>query len=281
MNRTSLVPRLVLAVGALAAASLSAGETKSLRISTAGQAEAQARQKEIMQARAAGNTPDQFGLACCQILQIPAASFTPISGAVVVGSDTPDPGYVTVSAYGTTFSDMWAAVTLPSGSHVQYLDLYYEDNDATQDVWATLVAYTGSGFISGAPGFTSIATATSSGMPGYGYAVAATDFTIQNNVAFDSNSAQYAVLVVFGSTAGTVKFKGVDLWWNRQISPAPASPTFGDVAPGDFGYQQIEALAASGITGGCGGGNYCPNGTLTRAQMAIFLSKALGLYWPW
>ncbi len=36
----------------------------------------------------------------------------------------------------------------------------------------------------------------------------------------------------------------------------------------------IEALAAEGITGGCGGGNYCPNNPVTRQQMAVFLLKA-------
>jgi hypothetical protein len=35
---------------------------------------------------------------------------------------------------------------------------------------------------------------------------------------------------------------------------------------------------ASGITAGCGGGNYCPDAP-TRRQMAIFLAKALGLHW--
>jgi S-layer homology domain len=44
-------------------------------------------------------------------------------------------------------------------------------------------------------------------------------------------------------------------------------------------FQFIEALAASGITAGCGSGNYCPNANLTRGQMAVFLAKALGLHW--
>jgi hypothetical protein len=35
---------------------------------------------------------------------------------------------------------------------------------------------------------------------------------------------------------------------------------------------------ASGITAGCGGGNYCPDAPLTRGQMAVFLSKGLGLH---
>jgi len=45
-------------------------------------------------------------------------------------------------------------------------------------------------------------------------------------------------------------------------------------------YQYIEALAAAGITSGCGGGNFCPDAALTRGQMAVFLAKALGLHWP-
>ena len=35
----------------------------------------------------------------------------------------------------------------------------------------------------------------------------------------------------------------------------------------------IEELAALQVTGGCGGGNYCPNATVTRKQMAVFLLK--------
>jgi len=52
------------------------------------------------------------------------------------------------------------------------------------------------------------------------------------------------------------------------------------VPEGAFGYQQIEALFASVITGGCGGGNDCPDPPVTRAQMTVFLAKALGLHWP-
>ena len=35
----------------------------------------------------------------------------------------------------------------------------------------------------------------------------------------------------------------------------------------------IEQLAAEQITGGCGGGNYCPATPNTRAQMSAFLVK--------
>jgi hypothetical protein len=71
-----------------------------------------------------------------------------------------------------------------------------------------------------------------------------------------------------------------EVWWRRTVSDPPAAPSFGDVPTSHPFYQFIEALGASGITGGCGGGNYCPDSPLTRGQMAVFLSKALGLHWP-
>jgi len=36
----------------------------------------------------------------------------------------------------------------------------------------------------------------------------------------------------------------------------------------------IEQFAREGITAGCGGGNYCPESFVTRAQMAVFLLKS-------
>jgi len=41
-----------------------------------------------------------------------------------------------------------------------------------------------------------------------------------------------------------------------------------------FGVDFIEELAAEGITSGCGSGNYCPDASVTRAQMAVFLLTA-------
>ena len=36
----------------------------------------------------------------------------------------------------------------------------------------------------------------------------------------------------------------------------------------------IEELVAEGMAAGCGGGNYCPEAPVTRAQMAVFLIRA-------
>jgi hypothetical protein len=64
-----------------------------------------------------------------------------------------------------------------------------------------------------------------------------------------------------------------------DVSPAPAVATFNDVPVGHPFFRFIEALRASGITAGCSASPplYCPDSPLTRGQMAVFLSIALGL----
>jgi hypothetical protein len=63
-------------------------------------------------------------------------------------------------------------------------------------------------------------------------------------------------------------------------NPPPAVATFGDVPTNHPFFQFIEALKASGITGGCQVAPplFCPDSPLTRGQMATFLSIALGLH---
>src|SRR5262249_45374645 len=57
--------------------------------------------------------------------------------------------------------------------------------------------------------------------------------------------------------------------------PPSCAGLFADVpCPGGFAVDWIEQLALEGITGGCGGGNYCPNNAVRRDQMAVFLLKA-------
>ena len=56
--------------------------------------------------------------------------------------------------------------------------------------------------------------------------------------------------------------------------PPPCTGIFPDVPCSSNFAPWIEALAAEGITGGCGGGNYCPGNPVRRDQMAVFLLKA-------
>ena len=55
--------------------------------------------------------------------------------------------------------------------------------------------------------------------------------------------------------------------------PPCVTEAFADV-PCSSGFAPwINELVAEGITGGCGGGNYCPDSPVNRQQMAVFLLK--------
>ena len=62
----------------------------------------------------------------------------------------------------------------------------------------------------------------------------------------------------------------------HHVPPPCTGTVFNDVPCTGGGFDPwIEELASLNITGGCGNGNYCPNNTVTRQQMAVFLLKAL------
>jgi len=56
--------------------------------------------------------------------------------------------------------------------------------------------------------------------------------------------------------------------------PAATGTLFTDVPLSNGFARWIEQLANESITAGCGNGNYCPNASVTRAQMAVFLLKS-------
>jgi len=66
---------------------------------------------------------------------------------------------------------------------------------------------------------------------------------------------------------------------SSYVPPACAG-VFGDVACPSLFADWIEQLATEGVTAGCGGGNYCPANSVTRAQMAVFLTKTFNLPLP-
>ena len=59
--------------------------------------------------------------------------------------------------------------------------------------------------------------------------------------------------------------------------PACTTPVFTDVPCSDPFARWVNELAARGITAGCGGGLYCPSGAVTRAQMAVFITRTFAL----
>jgi hypothetical protein len=58
---------------------------------------------------------------------------------------------------------------------------------------------------------------------------------------------------------------------------ACASPPFADVPVASPFCRWIAELARRGVVSGCGGGNYCPQASVTREQMSVFISLTFGL----
>jgi len=164
-----------------------------------------------------------------------------------------------------------AALHLPQGALLISIELEACDTSAAGEVIGALYR----GTLGDAIGVVNVSTGDAA-TPGC--VTVAADLPSPETV--ENNANRYIVGMSNSTFDGLTKFGAIRVHYRLQVSPAPANATFNDVPSGDPAYQFIEALVASGITAGCGGGNYCPNAPLTRRQMAVFLSKALGLHWP-
>ena len=106
-------------------------------------------------------------------------------------------------------------------------------------------------------------------------------------------SAPVAALAEAGVFAGTECAQGfcpgdaidretMAVWVVRVLDgeepPAVAESRFDDVDAASFHAPFIERMAELGVTTGCGDGTgFCPDRNVTRAQMAVFLTRAFGL----
>jgi hypothetical protein len=101
----------------------------------------------------------------------------------------------------------------------------------------------------------------------------------------DNQQFHYSIRAVLrrstGDTSQTQTLRRIQLRYLRQVSPAPSTASFTDVATSHPFFQFIEALFLSGITAGCQASPrmFCPERPITRGEMAVFMAKALGLHW--
>jgi hypothetical protein len=166
-----------------------------------------------------------------------------------------------------------ATAHVPSGALLTYLELDYCDMGATGGVLLDLrrCTYLGDGCS------TLSIVSSEEGLTGCHFV--AKDLTPQT-LTMDNNQYELVLVASLGGGDVSTKFLGAYIGYRLQLSVAPTLPTFGDVPTSHPYFRAIEALAASGITGGCGSGNFCPNQNLTRGEMAAFLARALGLHFP-
>lgn len=220
-----------------------------------------------------------------QIRAIPVTEFVPVrSGYDYVTSGS---NHLRPDAPGT--QSWFAPLDLPSGASIEEIRVLVRDNDPAQEIRARLSfvarAADGSNTCDGAFWHTGW-DETSAGISGHGEVVLQDEepWLVRaqhpsfNQVCLSEVYFWHSIWIDFLSTDHSIS--GVIVRWRRTVSPVPNSATFADVPTDHPFFQFVEALAASGITAGCGSGNYCPDNPLTRGQMAVFLSIALGLHWP-
>jgi S-layer homology domain len=223
--------------------------------------------------RALAQPGETFGTASEIALTLASADFLPLSNSnsyFHVGTLDPTTGFMRLATGGTT--TFQAGIRLPAGAIVTRLEI--AGCDTANDTELTFVLRrskipSGTGFENVTP----LGSTGTAGMPGCGrFSVTPSSPPL---VIDNVNATYWAVVAPTGIGSS---FDSVRVYYQLQVSPAPATATFGDVPTSHPFFPLVEALVASGITAGCGGGNYCPDAALTRGQMAVFLSKALGLH---
>ena len=214
----------------------------------------------------------EWGTDATQVLTLHAMGFVPSASFIDYSSLVDSTGLfrVTVAGQPGTF---YAFLALPSGALVTAVEIDGCDEDLSGSLWV--------GIFKDPKGPTVGHTYLVDGATGITPGCQSFPFYPGQPFTIDNEGLSYAVDVhlELANAANALRFKAVRIYYNLQVSPAPATATFVDVPKGYWAFRHIEALAASGITAGCGGGAFCPEDPLTRAQMAVFLAKALGLHW--
>ena len=162
-----------------------------------------------------------------------------------------------------------AALFLPAGALVTSIELEGCDTTAAARVVTTLWR--------AAPALVALASVDTGTIPTPGCAFFSVNLATPETIDNENNT--YVVEVIISGTTSATQFQAVRIYYNLQVSPAPAIATFSDVPTSHPFFKWIEALAAAGITTGCNASPpmYCPDNLVTRGQMAVFISKALGL----
>ncbi|HYX45756.1 MAG TPA: S-layer homology domain-containing protein [Sphingomicrobium sp.] len=214
--------------------------------------------------------PATFGTQDYSVTTVSATGFYPDNTLVAFA------GYATSGSLGrwstssgSGVTEFYASLNLPAGAVIDYIGLN-STTDAAFAYGVNLLNRYKDGTL------TSIGTFSST-VHGWD-----TDYNATPIGYTWTGAAGNALIInVEEGVEATQQYVGwVEVWWRRSVSPAPATADFGDVPTSSPIFQFVEALYRSGITAGCGGGNYCPNSPVTRGQMAVFLAKALGLNWP-
>ncbi len=221
--------------------------------------------------------PQPWGTTSDTALVVGASDITPpLDGGTLTYQTYAVGGGPAVYQKSAFTTDWWYQIHVPSGSLLRRVEIEACDTSSTAAInFAIKTAPVPAG-----PATQITVTATTGVAPTPGCAffpVTPTATTTINNATND-----YWLLFNWqGAFSEVTRIYSIRVYYRLQVSPAPAVATFpNDVPTTHPFFRFVEAMAASGLTGGCGAGSYCPDSPVTRGQMAVFLSSALGLHFP-
>lgn len=229
--------------------------------------------------------PNTYGTGVTSYIEVPANSFLPWNSSETYTSDNFGNG----PRWVTSGCCLVAPLHLPAGATIVYLEFDYFDNTAASVLYGSLSVcdYLGQNCSyhpsagdgpadCSVPGFICSGIANASGLGLWGDSLIAND-----NITINNFLNSYLLLTQLNTNDGSTKIAGMIVGYKLQVSPAPVTATFTDVPTTHPQFQFVEALVAAGVTSGCNVSppQYCPDQPLTRGQMAVFFSRALGLQW--
>ena len=223
--------------------------------------------------------PKTYGTTQSSYYVVDASELSPASSAVQYGAiNNAQLRYLT----NVTGLNLMAPLRLPAGAHVTSIAIDFFDASASGEIQASFLVCDPAGdscaMALGNPGCDDANVTICSGnayAPGYS---SHSEDLSDDGITIDSG-LRYVLYAGNTTTDGSTAISQIRIAYVLQVSPPPATASFNDVPTSDPAFQFVEAVYASGITAGCGGGNYCPDQPITRRQMAVFLAKALGLQW--
>ncbi len=199
-------------------------------------------------------------------VNIPQQAFVPLDSATTY--EWASNNYVYPTASGTWFG---APLTLPAGASLHGVRFFYYDNSSS-DIRFLIEKYTGVE----TPATAHLLDGYSSGTPGYTSKL----FTLDpyETIFYGSSTPDVASYVIWVSLPNSsTMFRSARIFYKLEIPAAPSTATFTDVPTTSPYFQYVEAIRDAGIANGYGDGRYGPDDYVTRGQMAIFISRAVGM----
>ncbi len=217
--------------------------------------------------------PDTYGTSQVSYYNIDAYELIPDNDIVTFNTTNG-------KRYQTSAGVFGVALHLPGGAQIVSMELDYYDNSVVGQAEASLVVcdYKGNTCnYHGHCGTTDTVCSGSLNAPGDDYTIV--DLT-GDDIVIDNFENRHFILAATTTADGSTAISRISIGYKLQVSPGPATATFTDVPTTHPFFKFVEALHAAGITNGYPDGRFGVNDPITRGQMAVFLSAALGLNWP-